>query len=55
VSTLKAGLMVPQAVPGLCLPSTQHLEPRQLIVEGCDVQDGDSGWATMSTLQEQRR
>jgi len=44
--------MVPQAVPGLCLTSPQHLEPRQLLVERCDVHDGHSGWAPMSTLQE---
>jgi hypothetical protein len=37
LSALKAGLLVRQAVPGLRLPSAQHLVPRQLAMEGCDV------------------
>jgi len=52
LSTLKAGPLVRQAVPGLRLPSAQHLVPHQLAVEGCDVHYRHRGRAPMSTLQE---
>jgi hypothetical protein len=52
LSTLKAGPLVRQAVPGLRLPAAQHLVPHQLAVEGCDVHYRHRGRAPMSTLQE---